>query len=168
MPHLVLNHASAVNKYLEITGCNSVFFRDVLKLLLEERRMVHRERINERKHVCIVTARMQLKSQASAGRVIELMYKPKRPFIMKDVLYNGRYMLQRWNSPESVTLKFLGLELSLPPPCIQPCDPLDTPYLRYLNQSHGLLVNPLHNALDVKLLNEQWFDRSSPPQLFSL
>jgi hypothetical protein len=40
-PSLVLNHDSAINIYLKETGRNSVFAGEVLKLLLEERRMVH-------------------------------------------------------------------------------------------------------------------------------
>jgi hypothetical protein len=40
---------------------------------------------------------------------------------------------------------------------------LDTPYLRYLNSSYGIIVNPLQPNLDVKMFNEEWFDGRLPP-----
>jgi hypothetical protein len=110
----------------------------------------------------IVTARVQVKSQASLGRVAKLLYKAKGRFVVKAVLNSGSYMLQRWNAPESAIIKFHGSDLYLLPPCIQPCEPLDTPDLRYLNQSQGMLVNPLHKVLDIKLFNDQWFDGTIP------
>jgi hypothetical protein len=39
---------------------------------------------------------------------------------------------------------------------------LDIPYLRYLNSSHGIIVNPLQPNLDVKMFNEEWFDGRLP------
>jgi hypothetical protein len=37
-------------------------------------------------------------------------------------------------------------------------DSLDTPDLRYLHSSHGIIVNPLQPNLDIKMFNEEWFD----------
>ena len=40
------------------------------------------------------------------------------------------------------------------------CEPFDSIDTRYLNQIYSPLVNPFKNALDIKLYNEKWFNKS--------
>jgi hypothetical protein len=49
-PTLMDDSAGAVHRYLSLAGSNGTFAAEVLKLLLEEKRMVAREKINEGRH----------------------------------------------------------------------------------------------------------------------
>jgi hypothetical protein len=139
-----------------------------IKLLLEEKRMIQREKINEGRHVIqykvndVVSVRVQVQSDASRGRVLKMMYTSKGPFVLMSSLHNGSYMLQRWNKPDLALLKYHSSDMYLLPDGLQPSDPLDTPYLGYLNSSHDIIVNPLQPNLDINMFNEEWFDGRLP------
>jgi hypothetical protein len=92
----------------------------------------------------------------------KLLYKSKGPFVVKEVLGTGRCIVQRWNKENAPLLKCHGSDMYLLAPGLLPCDPLDTPDLRYLNGSHGIVTNPLEPNLGVTLFNEQWFDGHLP------
>jgi hypothetical protein len=47
---------------------------------------------------------------------------------------------------------------------LQPTEPLDTPDLRYLNSSHGIIMQPLQRPLEIKLFYEQWFTGHLPTE----
>jgi hypothetical protein len=156
--------ARAVHRYLSLAGSNGTFAAEVLRLFLEERRMVAQEKINEGRHQVVykiddvITVRVQVQIDSSRNRVGKLLYKSKGPFIVKEVLGTGSYMVQRWNKDNALLLKFHGSDMYLLSPGLLPCDPLDTPDLRYLNGLRGIVTNPLELNLGVKLFNEQWFD----------
>ena len=44
-------------------------------------------------------------------------------------------------------------------PSIKPCEPMDTIYTRYLNQTHAPLIKTLNKALHIELYNGKWFDK---------
>jgi hypothetical protein len=71
-------------------------------------------------------------------------------------------MVQSWNKDNAPFLKYHGSDMYLLAPGLLPCDPLDTPDLRYLNGSHGIVTNSLEPSLGVTLFNEQWFDGHLP------
>jgi len=85
------------------------------------------------------------------------MYKSKGPFKIIEVFNNGSYSLQCLGQDTGPLLKFHGSALFQLPPCLSPCKPLDTPDLRYLNNSTSPIPNPLQAALDIQLYNERWF-----------
>jgi hypothetical protein len=91
-----------------------------------------------------------------------MMYKSKGPFVVMSSLNNGSYMLQRWNKPDSVLLKYHSSDMYLLPAGLQPSDPLDTPDLRYINNSHGIIVHPLQPNLDITMFNKEWFEGHLP------
>jgi hypothetical protein len=169
-PRITNNNAAAVHEYLTLARNNGRFAIEIVKLLLEEKRTVAREKINEGRHVVsynigdLVTVRVQVKSNSSRNQVAKLQYKSKGPFVVKEISGYGSYMLQRWNKESSALQKYHGSDMYLLPPCLQPSDPLDTPDLRYLNSSHGIVVNPLQPPLDIKLFNEQWFAGQLPTE----
>jgi hypothetical protein len=139
-----------------------------LKLLLEEKRVFARETIKEGRHHIVysvgdvVTVRVQVQINAARNRVGKLLCKSKGPFIVKEVLGHGSYMVQRWNKAEAPILKYHGSGMYLLAPGLMSYEPLDTPYLRYLNDSHGIVNNPLEPKLGLKLFNEQWFNGRLP------
>jgi hypothetical protein len=167
-PTMSENKAAAIHEYLTLAGRDGRFAAEIIKLLLEEKRMIQREKINEGRHVIqykvndVVTVIVQVQSDASRGRVMKMMYTSKGPFAVMSSLHNGSYMLQRWNKPDSALLKYHSSDMYLLPAGLQPSDPLDTPDLRYLNSSHGIIVNPLQPNLDIKMFNEEWFDGRLP------
>ena len=102
----------------------------------------------------IVTARIQVKSDATNGKVAKLLYQSCGPFSIIEVSGHGSYTVQKLNKPDAPKLKFHGSNLFLLPPMVHPCEPLDTPDLRYINQSASPVPHPLQSALDIQLYNE--------------
>ena len=100
------------------------------------------------------------------------MYKAKGPYIVTATFNNGSYSVQCLGHESSPQLKFHGSDLFQLPPCLAPCKPLDTPDLRYLNNTTSPIPHPLQAALDIQLYNEQWFPDESlltrPPPPTSL
>ena len=52
--------------------------------------------------------------------------------------------------------------LYLLPPSLKPCEPIDSLDIRYLNQSHALIIKALSKHLAVEIYNETWFNK--PPR----
>jgi hypothetical protein len=77
-PTMTDDSAGAVHRYLSLEGSNGTFAAEVLKLLLEERRMVAREKIYEGRHQVVykiddvVTIWVQVQSASSRNRVGKL------------------------------------------------------------------------------------------------
>jgi hypothetical protein len=100
-PTISEHKASAIHEYLTLAGNNGRFSGEIIKLLLEEKHMIQREKINEGRRVIqynvnvVVTVRVQVQSDASRGRVTKMMYKSKGPFVFMSSLHNGMHMLQR-------------------------------------------------------------------------
>jgi hypothetical protein len=88
-PSLNSNNVAAVHEYLALAGGHGRFAPEILRLLLEEKRMISREKINEGRHVVcykiddLVTVRVQAQSNASKNMVVKLLYKSKGPFVVR-------------------------------------------------------------------------------------
>jgi hypothetical protein len=69
-PTMSENKAAAIHEYLTLAGKNGRFAAEIIKLLLEEKRMIQREKINEGRRVIqykvhdVVTVRVQVQSNA--------------------------------------------------------------------------------------------------------
>jgi len=169
-PALTQNHATEIYNYLSKTASNTAFSHEILKLLLEERHTAHRERANTGRNQAIfkegdiVSARIQVKSDASRGKIAKFQYKAKGPYKIISVLSTGSYSVQKLGQENSPVLKFHGSDLFQLPPCLTPCKPLDTPDLRYLNNTSSPIPHPLQKALDIQLYNEHWFTDQYPPE----
>jgi hypothetical protein len=109
-----------------------------------------------------VTVHIEVQSDASMNIMGKLLYKSKGPFVVKEIMGTGSDMIQRWKKENYPLSTYHRLGMYLLAPGILPCYPLDTPDLRYLNGSHGIVTNPLEPNLRVKFFNEQWFDRRLP------
>jgi len=168
-PNLTLNHAATIHDYLSKTAANASFTRDILKLLLEECHTAHHERVNSGRIPStlkindIVSAHIQVQSDTSRSKVGKLMYKAKGPYKVTATFDNGSYSVQRLGHNSGPLLKFHGSDLFQLPPCLAPCEPLDTPDLRYLNNANSPIPHPLQAALDIQLYNECWFPDQSLP-----
>ncbi|MGH7955061.1 MAG: hypothetical protein ACREOZ_03790 [Gloeomargaritales cyanobacterium] len=164
LPSLSDDVAGALHTYLSRVASNVSFATEILKLLVEDRRTAHRERVNsgrtrvEYQVGDLVTARIQVQSRAADGRSSKLLYKARGPFEIVEVVGHGSYRLKSFGRPDAATRVHHSEDLFLLPPSLRPCDPLDTPDLRFLNHSHAPSLHPLKKVLDIDLYNEVWFD----------
>jgi hypothetical protein len=133
----------AVHSFLRLAQTSSQFAIETLRILTEERRAYHRERINETRSQQlfatddIVMVRVQVQSKIEADRVAKLSYRLRGPYSIISNLGNGAYTLQKVNQPNAPKLKYHTQDISLLPPAIRPVETIDGPDTRYLNQSHA-------------------------------
>jgi len=167
--------ATDVHAFLRLAAPTTQFAEQVLRLLTEERRAIHRERANaSRSPVAfavgdLVMAKVQVNSDASTGTVAKLAYRKRGPYEIIEATGFGAYLVRRHGHPNAPLLKYPTQALSPLPPAILPCTPIDTPDFRYLNHSHAPLIDPLRNPFQIQMYNNMWFPSSLPtdhPPLF--
>lgn len=74
-------------------------------------------------------------------------YQDRGRFLVLENTNHGSYIVRKLDEPSAKKNKFMSEELYFLPPCILPCDPIDSPDLRYVNSSSLLIVRPLKNPL---------------------
>jgi hypothetical protein len=143
--------------------------------LTEECRAIHREHANESRSPVayaigdLVMAKVQVNSDATSGTVAKLAYRKRGPYEIIESTGYGAYLVRRHGHPTAPLLKYPTQALSLLPPALQPCTPIDTPNFRYLNHSHSPLPHPLNSPFNIQMYNNMWFPSSLPtdhPPLF--
>ena len=164
-PTLIQNNAQAVLDYLKITDFNRHFSSSILKILIEDLRTLHAERINIYYNLVVVQAGdivMAIQSNLSKHKVVKVSYSARDPYQI--IRHTGfvSYYVQKLQKPDSPELKFMAYALYPLPPSLKPYDPIDTTDTRYLNHTHLPLANPLKKALHIELYNEKWFTKPIP------
>jgi hypothetical protein len=160
------NQASDVHAFLRLAGPTAQFAEQVLRLLTEERRAIHRERANASRSTIafavgdLVMARVQVNSDASTGTVAKLSYRKRGPYEIIEATGYGAYFVRRYGSPTAPLLKYPTQALSPLPPALFPCHPVDTPDFRYLNHSESPLPHPLKSPFNIQMYNNMWFPSS--------
>lgn len=169
LPTLNDNNNTALYEYLRDVSDDSIFATSVLQILIEERRISHRNRMNESttksplKVGDIVKAHVQIQSKSETGIVDKLSYAARGPFkITKDLGYNS-FEVAPYHNPNGATRKYKGTELYLLPPSLFPSNMLDTLDQKFLNYDHAPVVSPLKQALQIESYNAEWFDQPKPP-----
>jgi hypothetical protein len=142
------------------------FARQVVALVVEDRRHAHRDRVNEGRSAPsfapgdLVLVRVQVQSNADLNRVAKLSYQVRGPF--RIISHSaGSYQVVPLHLPDSNPLSYPGHMLSPVPAGILPCSPVDSADFRYLNHGYAPLPNPLKRHLHIEQYNEVWF--SDPP-----
>ena len=85
-PKLIQNNSQAVLDYLKLTDANRHFSSSILKILIEDRRIAHAERINNSKNLVvlhtgnIVMARAAIQSNLAKNKVAKLSYSVRGPY----------------------------------------------------------------------------------------
>ena len=157
--------AVAALDYLKLTDSSRHFSSSILKILIEDRRTAHAERINNNRNVIIlehgdvVMARTAIQSNKQKKKVAKLCYAVRGPYQIIRTTGHGSYFVQKLHRPDSPELKFMTYYLYPLPPSLKPCEPVDTTETRYLNKSHTHITNPLKKSLHIELYNEKWFDK---------
>ena len=160
----ITDHAQAVSEYAVHMSQSTTFNQEILKLLVEERRAAHAERINESRQPVeyqvgdLVLARVQVQSNAATGTVAKLTYRTRGPFTILHHDHGGSYTCAKAGNPKGPTFKYHGSALSPVPPGLIPFAPIDTPDFAYLNQDHAPSPSPLKHPFGIQQFNEVWFD----------
>jgi hypothetical protein len=174
-PTPTLQQATDVHAFLRLAGPTTQFAEQVLRLLTEERRAVHRERANQSRSPIsyavgdLVMAKVQVHSDAASGTVAKLSYRKRGPYEIIESTGFGAYLVCRHGHPTAPLLKYPTQALSPLPPDLLPCTPIDTPDFRYLNHLHSPLPHPLRSPFNIQMHNNMWFPSSLPtdhPPLF--
>ena len=173
-PQPVDADVSAVHNYLRLAQNQSKFSTEILKILIEDRRSYHRERMNQSRNQKlfqlgdIVMVRVSVQSKAAEDRVAKLSYRLRGPYEITSVSGHGAYNVRKLGMPDGAELTYHAENISLLPPVLRPVEPLDGPDLRYMNAHHPPIPHPLKDAFNIKLYNETWFStplHSEPPNL---
>ena len=158
--------STSVLDYIKHTAQHVDFSRQVVALVVEDRRQAHRDRVNEGRSAPsfvpgdLVLIRVQVQSNAELSRVAKLSYQVRGPF--RIISHSaGSYKVVPLHQPDSNPLSYPGHLLSPVPAGILPCFPVDSPDFRYLNHEYAPLPNPLKRHLNIAQYNEVWF--SDPP-----
>ena len=173
VPKLIQNNAHTALNYLTFTNSHRHFAFSILKVLIEDRRTAHTERINNSKNIVllktgdIVMARTAIQSDLSKNKVAKLCYSVRGSFQIFRKTRRGSYFVWKHNKRDSPELKFMANYLYPPPPSLKPCDPINSTDTHYLNQTHAPLVNPLNKFLYIELYNEKWFSKPVPTKYSS-
>ena len=137
--------------YLRNVATDSNFALSVLQILIQDRRVAHRNQHNKDKLVCnfkvddVVKAHVQVKYTAKKGVVSKLSYKAKGSFFITSDLGNNSFKVQPYDKPNSAPRKYKNTELYLLPPALFPSHPLNTINQQHMDSAHAPIVNPLKN-----------------------
>jgi len=162
MPELSDDVALSVQRYLTSLGDEHGLAKEMLRLLSEERREAHRERINaQRKQVIyklgdLVTAKVQRQSNESLGRVGKLTYDHVGPYIIVEVCGNDSYLVQKQGVADGATRKYKASDLQTLSPVLHPCFPLDSIDYKFLNQHRAPVLHALKDYLGIDSYNQVW------------
>ena len=131
-PKLIQNNAQAVLDYFKLTDANRHFSSSILKILIEDRRTAHAERINNSRNPVvlqagdIVMARTAIQSNLIKNKVAKLSYSVRGPYQIVRHTGFGSYYVRKLNKPDSPEFKFMVYDLYPLPPSLKPCEPVDT------------------------------------------
>ena len=107
MPKLVQNNANAALEYLKLTDSSRSFSSSILKILIEDPRISHTERINNFRNLVvlhagdIVMARTAIQSDLSKHKAAKLSYSVRGPFqIIRNAEFDS-YFVRKLNKPDS-------------------------------------------------------------------
>ena len=169
LPEPVDDSALSVQRYLSSISEDHALSQEILKLLVEDRRTVHRERINESRTPRTfqvgdkVAVGVQVQSDASKGQVGKLVYDFKGPYVVVNAPGHDSYDVRRLDQPDGAIRHLKGSSLLPMPPKLEPCYPIDSIDYRFLNQDRTPVLNPLKDSLGIDSYNYLWLESETPP-----
>ena len=107
LPSLVSNNAESVISYLRLTDSNCHFATVILKILIEDRRTTHAERINNGRNILtihpgdIVMAHTAVQSDKIKDKVAKIRYQVRGPFQIIKGTGRGSCIIRKLNKPDS-------------------------------------------------------------------
>ena len=167
--HPSVDRESVLHEYLRLGQSQSQFAVRILQLLTEERRTSHAERRNLTRspHAFqvgdIVTVLVQVNSNAATDTVAKLSYRRRGPYLVVVSHGNGSYDLRKLYDSNSPSVKHLGQHMTILPPALFPCQPLDCADQRFLDLNYAPRIAPLAPHLGIEGYNLHWFDPTNAP-----
>ena len=167
--HPSVDRESVLHEYLRLGQSQSQFAVRILQLLTEERRTSHAERSNSTRspHAFqagdIVTVLVQVNSNAATDTVAKLSYRRRGPYLVLASHGNGSYDLRKLYDPNSPPVKHLGQHMTILPPALFPCQPIDCADQRFLDLHYAPRISPLAPHLGIEGYNLHWFDPANAP-----
>ena len=171
LPKLTDNQANSVLEYLRLTDKDRIFSTEILKILIEDIRTIHRDRINNQRNIVmllrgsVVMDQREVMSEKSKNKVGKLTYQVSGPFVITRATGHGSYYARKLKDKNSAEQNFMAENLYPLPPSLLSCDPIDGTDVRYLNHSHLSITHLFEKDLNIKSYHEKHF--SSPPLLAS-
>jgi hypothetical protein len=153
---------TSVLEHIKHTSQDVDFARQVVALVIEDRRTAQRDRVNECRSAPsfvpndLVLVRVQVQSNAELNS-----HQTRGPFRVISHS-SGSCRVVPTHQPESNPISCPGHMLSPVPAGILPCSPIDSPDFRCLNHGHAPLPHPLKRQLHIEQHNEVWFSDLPP------
>ena len=154
LPSLVYNNTESIISYLHLTDFNCFFTSEIVKILVEDRRTVHVERINSTRQIVtmypedLFMDRTAIKSDKARNKVANLSYATRGSFQTDRGTWRGSY-----NKPDSHEFKFMSGDLYILPPPLKNYEPIYNSDNRYLIHYHTTIFNLLKQTY--QLYNKQ-------------
>jgi hypothetical protein len=99
----------ALHEFLRLGHSQSKFAIEILRILTEDRRIYHAERINELRQPRVfqvgdvVTVRVQMHSNASEDKVAKISYRRRGPYEIVRADGNGAYIMKKLGATDDST-----------------------------------------------------------------
>jgi len=173
-PPIIDVPSESIAKYLRYVDRDAEFARQLTQWLIEDRRSMHRERVNENRHLVtyepgdVVMGRIAVQSKSTKGIVGKLVFQTRGPFVIIEKTQGSSYTVRAYGIDNGHTQKFQTEDLYLLPKEILPCEHLDLPDMRYMNFDFAPTNHPFGKAFDVTGYNNAWYNDkppSKPPEL---
>ena len=156
LPSIIDNASDSLASYLRRIQNDVEFSRAILAWFVDDRRKVHRERENEKRHLIVfevgdvVMVRSEVQNTKEKKVVAKLVYQTRRPYVIISKASLGTYNCRKYGKPDGSIKTFRTEDLYLLPPAIYPSEPIDTADLRYLNSDFAPLHHPFSKHLILK------------------
>ena len=124
LPQLTQNNSQLTIDYLRFTDSNRRLSSFIWKILIEDRRTIHAERVNNNKNIVvlivgdIVMARTTVQSDTSTNKVAKLSYQVRGPFRIVKCTSHASYLVRKLYKSDSPELKFMAIDLYPLPPSL--------------------------------------------------
>ena len=146
---LASNNIYSTLAYLHLAHADHSFAPSILEILVEDRRVIYAERINDNRNIIsyeesdLVISHTEVDSGTEKDCVGISSYQDTEPFWSVHHIDHESYFVQRLSSPHSSKIKYIAENVYTLPPSILSCESVDGCDTRYLNYSHQLVISPL-------------------------
>jgi len=167
-PPVIDTPSDSVAKYLRYVDGDAEFARKLTQWLIDDRRAMHRERVNEDRHLVtyepgdVVMGKIAVQSNSIRGIVGKLVFQTRGPFVIVKKTQGSSYIVRPYGTETGTTQKFQTEDLYLLPKEILPCEHLDLPDMRYMNFDFAPTNHPFGKAFDITGYNNAWYNDKPP------